>query len=424
MSSFQRLFTVKQFVRYFESKLYGDPILSRSEIVGEVTNLTRSSRGHFYFALSEGDSLVPMVMFAKGGSRVLARVKNGDRLTVVGRLDYYRAGGRTQFVVERAKLSGEGLLLAQIEALKEKLEAEGIFDLRQQVLPRFPKVVGVVTSGSGAVWHDIRVTIERHNPLVELRLFESSVQGDRAVIELCQALDKAYQDKELEAIIIARGGGSLEDLMAFNQELVLRKMVESKVPLISAVGHETDTTLSDRVADYRAATPTAGAEEVCWSLRRLEQWLERHQLASYHALMQCCRRRSRLLHRCQLRLLRLQPQKMVEKLRSKLSLRERAMHYSLEKRVRGWRNHLTRSSYRLDLLIRNLIKSSSHRWATLSARLESYHPERRWPSGLAQVWTDKGEPLEKGTAVEVGDRLKVLWPHHKLWVRVEEVFDE
>ncbi len=235
--------------------------LSNIWIQGEISNFTAHGSGHWYFTIKDQDSSLSCVMFKFDNLNLLFKPKVGDELILNGNISIYSPTGRYQFNVKHIEVSGEGALLRAFEDLKKKLELEGLFDEHnKKELPDFPLYVSVITSATGAVLKDIINVLKRRSPLVHLTLIETPVQGKQAEKSICESIEKANDYKEADLIILARGGGSIEDLWCFNMESVARAIFKSEIPLISAIGHETDFTISDFVSDLRAPTPSAAAE--------------------------------------------------------------------------------------------------------------------------------------------------------------------
>ena len=228
---------------------------------GEVANLARPGSGHSYFSIRDGNSTMRCVMFRN--SRGANYLQNGAAIILHGRVSIYEQRGDLQIIADIAQPEGVGELQLKLEQLKLELEQQGLFDKsRKRGLPRFPKKVAVVTSPSGSVWHDIQNVVRRRYPLVELAIAPAPVQGEDAAPAIAEALQAVGNEQGVDVVIVARGGGSLEDLWAFNEEAVARAIFACPVPVVSAVGHETDHTIADLVADLRAPTPSAAAELV------------------------------------------------------------------------------------------------------------------------------------------------------------------
>lgn len=267
------VYTVSQVSFHIKESLESDPLLRDLWIVGEVSGLRASSAGHTYFGLKDRESLLRCVMFR--GMKGAELLSEGDSVSAHGKITFYTRGGTTDFMVDIAMPEGVGELALELERLKQKLAAEGLFETsRKRILPRFPKRVGVVTSPSGAVFHDIQNVLRRRFPLTELVLSPTPVQGRNAASKIAVALEALDRSGGCDVIIIGRGGGSLEDLWPFNEEVVARAIHACKTPVVSAVGHETDETISDFVADVRAPTASAAAELVVPEARVLRRQLE------------------------------------------------------------------------------------------------------------------------------------------------------
>ncbi|MFL2756505.1 MAG: exodeoxyribonuclease VII large subunit [Dehalococcoidia bacterium] len=253
--------TVSQILNHIEVFFENDEILSDVVVVGEVSRVSTAASGHSYFTLKDEESLLDGVIFNRGiGSENLLM---GEMVRVFGRIAVYKAQGRMQIVSNIIQPAGSGTLQSQIDDLKKKLDAEGLFDhSRKRTLPNYPVKIGIVTSEDAAAWGDIKRTISTRFPLVEVILAHTLVQGDKAPRLISEALYELNKLPDIDVIILARGGGSPEDLMPFNDELVARAIFSSLVPVVTGIGHEDDWTISDYVADFRAATPTAASVAV------------------------------------------------------------------------------------------------------------------------------------------------------------------
>jgi exodeoxyribonuclease VII large subunit len=267
------VYTVSQISSHIKDSLESDPLLVDLWIVGEVSGLRSSSAGHTYFSLKDRESLLRCVMFR--GMKGAELLTDGDSVSAHGKITFYTKGGTTDFMVDLAMPEGVGELALELERLKQKLESEGLFEVsRKRPLPRFPKRIGVVTSPSGAVLYDIQNVLQRRYPVTELVLSPTVVQGADAAPKIAMALQSLDQGGDCDVIIVGRGGGSLEDLWPFNEEVVARAIYACKTPVVSAIGHETDDTISDFVADVRASTPSAAAELVVPDSRALRRQLK------------------------------------------------------------------------------------------------------------------------------------------------------
>ncbi|MFD1411979.1 exodeoxyribonuclease VII large subunit [Lapidilactobacillus gannanensis] len=256
----QDYLTVTQLTTYLKRKFDFDPYLQRVYLTGELSNFRLRPNSHQYFSLKDDHAKISAIMFKSAFQKLKFVPETGMKVQLVGRIGLYEASGSYQIYVERMEPDGVGALYQAYEQLKQKLAAEGLFQQNKRSLAKYPKRIAVITSQSGAVIRDIITTTQRRDPKVQLVLFPAVVQGDQAANSLVQRLNQVYQQGGFDTIIIGRGGGSLEDLWPFNEESVARAMASSPIPIISSVGHETDTTIADLVADVRAATPTAAAE--------------------------------------------------------------------------------------------------------------------------------------------------------------------
>lgn len=256
----EKYLSVTALTKYIKRKFEVDPHLGRVYLTGEISNFRPRPNAHQYFSLKDDKAKIGAVMFKGAYQKLKFQPKEGMKVLVVGRVSVYEASGNYQITIEHMEPDGVGALYQALAELREKLEREGLFSLPKKELPRYPKRVAVVTSPSGAVIRDIMTTVKRRYPIAQLVLFPTLVQGDKAAQNICDNLDRIEEMGNFDTVIVARGGGSIEDLWPFNEENVARKIVSMSLPVVSSVGHETDTTIADLVADVRAATPTAAAE--------------------------------------------------------------------------------------------------------------------------------------------------------------------
>jgi len=255
------LVTVSEITAYLKELFQIDPVLADIWVRGEASNISRPASGHLYFSLKDMDASLRSVCFKQQARYLSYLPDDGDAVLAHGRIGIYEATGQYQLYIDLIQPDGVGLLAAQFERLRLQLELEGLFDAaRKRPLPAAPRCIGVVTSASGAVWHDIQTVVARRYPLTSLVLAPAAVQGSAAPAEIVRAIGELQADGRAEVIIVGRGGGSAEDLAPFNDEAVVRAIFACRIPVVSAVGHETDITLADLVADVRAPTPAAAAE--------------------------------------------------------------------------------------------------------------------------------------------------------------------
>ena len=256
----EKYLSVTTLTKYLKMKFDKDPYLERVYLTGQVSNF-RKRPTHQYFSLKDDHAVIQATIWSGIYQKLGFDLEEGMKINVIGHVQVYEPSGSYSIIIEKAEPDGVGALAIQFEQLKKKLTEEGLFQERfKQSLPQFSKRIGVVTSRSGAVIRDIITTVSRRFPGVDILLYPTKVQGDGAAEEIARNIARANQRDDLDLLIIGRGGGSIEDLWAFNEEIVVRAIFESRLPVISSVGHETDVTLADFVADRRAATPTAAAE--------------------------------------------------------------------------------------------------------------------------------------------------------------------
>ncbi|KZX14563.1 exodeoxyribonuclease VII large subunit [Methanobrevibacter curvatus] len=278
------ILTVSHLTSYLKAKISSDRKLRNINLRGEISNYKKYPSGHHYFGLKDEKSYIPSVMFSYASSSLNFQPSNGMKVIVSGKVDIYEAHGRYQFIVSAMEEDGLGNLHLKYEELKKKLKQEGMFQKPKKIIPPFTKKIGVVTSPKGAVIRDIITTVKRRWSIAEIILFPSLVQGNNAKYEIIEKI-KMAEKFDIDVLIVGRGGGSMEDLWAFNEEIVVRAISESNIPIISAIGHETDTTLSDFVSDLRAPTPTAAAEQAVPNIIEVENRLDTNKIRLKKSIM-------------------------------------------------------------------------------------------------------------------------------------------
>lgn len=287
----EQYLTVSQLTKYISKKFEYDPYLEKVYLKGEISNYNPRRRGmHQYFSLKDESAIISVVLFAGAARRIKFNPEDGMSVMISGRVSVYERGGNYQLIIDSMQPDGIGALYLAYEQTKEKLTKEGLFDeTLKQSIPKYPKRIGVITSRSGAVIQDILTTVKRRFPIAEIVLFPTVVQGEQSADSIVLNIEKAEAKEDIDIIIIGRGGGSFEDLFSFNEEKVVRAIANAKTPIISSVGHETDTTLTDLVADLRAPTPTAAAElavpVLSEEILKLEEY-EQRLVRSFNAKLQ------------------------------------------------------------------------------------------------------------------------------------------
>lgn len=283
------IFSVSQINRTISRILQQQPQLSNVWVKGQISNLSRPKSGHLYFSLKDESGIIKGVMFKGNASKLRFELRDGEEVLVQGKIDIYTASSHYQININTIEPIGEGALQRAFEDLKQKLAEEGLFnDIHKKPLPGYPQKIGVITSATGAAIQDIYQRMQKRYPIAELLLYPTLVQGEKAPPQIAKAIGAMNRRKDIDVLIIGRGGGSIEDLWAFNEEVVARAIFASDIPIISAVGHETDFTISDLVADQRSPTPTAAVEYVVPDkdelITQLEMWLKRLTNASQNRL--------------------------------------------------------------------------------------------------------------------------------------------
>ena len=269
-----KIYKVHEITQILQGILQSEPILQDLWLEGEISNLGRPSSGHVYFTLKDNNSQIQCAIFRSAASRLRFPLQNGDAVLVNGRLTIYDARSQYQIIGERVVPAGVGELQLAFERLKEQLASEGLFDpIHKKPLPKFPQKIGLITSATGAAIRDILRMLQKRYPAVEVLLFPTLVQGEDAAAEIVHAIACMNRLPGIDLLIVGRGGGSIEDLWAFNEEIVARALFKSHIPTVSAVGHETDITIADLVADHRAPTPSAAVENIVPDQEELRQQL-------------------------------------------------------------------------------------------------------------------------------------------------------
>ncbi len=386
MAEQARIYSIKEINRYIRMKLESDKLLGDVWLRGEISNFTHHSSGHMYFTLKDSDSRLKCIMFASHNQKLPFIPKEGAKVMARGNISVYERDGNYQFYVTAMQPDGIGSLYLAFEQLKQKLDGEGLFDpARKRPIPRFPQAIGVVTSPTGAAVRDVLITLQRRLPQVPVQIVPVLVQGQGAAPSIAKAIELLNRMREVDVIIVGRGGGSLEELWAFNEESVARSIAASAIPVISAVGHETDYTIADFVADLRAATPTAAAELAVPHLAELEQTLATHRRRLRQALSAQVEARRSRLERVRRSPFFVQPRR-----------------YLLEQAQR-----LDRLTERLSTRVHRQTERSGERLLRLSSRLASAHPGSKAAYASARRKT-ASKRLEQAMLALAKDRRSML----------------
>ncbi len=345
------LLSVTQLNDYLKMLLEGDRVLSNVYVRGEISNFTVPRSGHLYFTLKDAEGQIKAVMFRFAATRLLFRPEDGMKVIAHGRVSLYGPTGQYQLYVDDLQPDGAGALALRYEQLKRQLEAEGLFDpARKKPLPTFPRRIGVITSQSGAAVHDIMNILGRRFPAAEMILFPSAVQGAEAPEQLMMGLDFFAQTGIADVIILGRGGGSAEDLWAFNDETLARAVAACPIPVVSAVGHESDFTICDFVADCRAPTPSAAAELVTPDGYALSAGIRERGARMEMLLRQRLLQERRRLERAAQGRIFERPDLLLDGIRMRLSESERALERAINEPILRARHALAQAAGRLEAL--------------------------------------------------------------------------
>ena len=330
----EKYLSVTTLTKYLKMKFDKDPYLERVYLTGQVSNF-RKRPTHQYFSLKDDHAVIQATIWSGIYQKLGFDLEEGMKINVIGRVQVYEPSGSYSIIIEKAEPDGVGALAIQFEQLKKKLTEEGLFQERfKQPLPQFSKRIGVVTSRSGAVIRDIITTVSRRFPGVDILLYPTKVQGDGAAEEIARNIARANQREDLDVLIIGRGGGSIEDLWAFNEEIVVRAIFESRLPVISSVGHETDVTLADFVADRRAATPTAAAE-LATPVTKLDllTHLQNQEKRMATAVQNVLSRKKEALKKCSQSVIFRQPERLYDGYLQRLDQLQLRLKQSLRTRI-------------------------------------------------------------------------------------------
>ncbi|WP_368192496.1 exodeoxyribonuclease VII large subunit [Aeromonas sp. s8] len=417
-------------------------------LTGELSNLAMPSSGHWYFSLKDLGAQVRCAMFKGNNRRVAFRPQDGMQVLVQARVSLYEPRGDYQLIIESMQPAGDGVLALRFEELKRRLGAEGLFDeSRKRPLPREPRAVGLITSATGAALHDMLTVLKRRAPDLPVFIYPTQVQGSAAISQIVSAIALANRRAEVDVLIVGRGGGSLEDLWCFNEEAVARAIAHSAIPVVSAVGHEVDVTISDFAADLRAPTPSAAAELVAPDnqariqrlahlKQRLLQAMSRQQTTACHDFILLQKRldhqdpkrrleqQSQRLDELSTRLQQLLHQRLHQGERRLANLELRLQGKSPERLLAAGKRRHQLAEERLHALIAKRQDLASHRLAMLTARLDGVSPLATLGRGYSITRTARGEVISRADQVNRGDQLITTLAQGSLQVRVEEVIKD
>ena len=395
----KNVYSVGQVNTYIKNMFAQDFMMQHISIKGEVSNCKYHSSGHIYFTIKDVTGTLNAIMFAGYRRGLHFTMKEGDNVIVTGSIEIYERDGKYQLYAREIELDGAGNLYLRYEALKRELEEMGMFAAEyKKAIPRFATRIGIVTAPTGAAIQDIRNISTRRNPYVQLILYPALVQGEGAAPSIVNGI-RALDAMNLDVIIVGRGGGSIEDLWAFNEEIVARAIFECETPIISAVGHETDTTIADYVADMRAPTPSAAAELAVFDYRAVKEQI----IGLYHRMSGCMEQKityTRML---------------IEQAEGKLRFA------SPENRLREKRMYTITLEQKIEQLMQKKLDEKKHEVAILAERLERVSPLRKLSGGYAFVTDEKNRALLDVTQVQEGMELSIHLLKGKLKAKVTEV---
>lgn len=399
--------------------------LARLWVEGEISNMARPASGHIYFSLKDEKAQVRAAWFRQRQRGPAIGFKDGDKVLAYGRVSLYEPRGDYQLIVEQLEPAGEGVLKQRFDALKRKLQAEGLFDEdRKQALPALPARVGVITSPSGAAIRDIITVLGRRFPGVPVVVYPAAVQGDAAPGELVAALQTAVRRDECDVLIIGRGGGSLEDLWAFNDETLARAIADCPIPIVSAVGHEVDFTIADFVADVRAPTPSGAAEIV---VPDRQDWLRRIKaLASRVARVgeRAVEDRAQQVDWLSARMVNALRRQLLSRRHDVQTLRGELLQLSPAVSVQRSIGRLASLQQRLAAGAHKSLSGLDHRIALLGRALHSVSPLATLERGYAIVLDASGKAMTDTAGAKEGDEIRARLSKGELWANVTKVVKE
>lgn len=398
----KNVYSVGQVNTYIRNMFAQDFMMQRISIRGEVSNCKYHTSGHIYFTLKDEVGTINAIMFAGNRKGLSFPMKEGDKVIATGSVEVYERDGKYQLYAREIELDGAGNLYLKFEALKHELEEMGMFAAEyKKPIPKYATRIGVVTAPTGAAVRDIQNIAGRRNPFVQLILYPALVQGDGSVESIVNGIH-ALDMLGLDVLIVGRGGGSIEDLWAFNEEAVARAIFECETPVISAVGHETDTTIADYVADLRAPTPSAAAE-----LAVFDYYAMKEQMAFYEKRM-----RQNLFSKVEHERLRLK------------NYQTRLGYLNPESRLREKRSYAVELEERLRDRMEKVLLLKKHRLELLAGQVESLSPVKKLSQGYAYVTEPDGKALRSADKVRVNEELDIQLYHGSLKAQVTEVHSE
>lgn len=395
----QQVMTITALNEYIRGKMDADALLNAVAVKGEISNYKLYPSGHHYFTLKDENSALKCVMFKGNALRLRFRPENGMKIIAMGKVSVFPRDGAYQLYCTAMAMDGVGDLYAAFEQLKKKLQAQGLFDpAHKKPIPKFPNTIGIITSSAGAAVHDMLRILNKRYPLAKVRLLPVRVQGVEAPGEIAAAIRYANYHRLADLLIVGRGGGSIEDLWAFNEEVVAHAIYDSEIPVISAVGHEPDVTISDFVADLRAATPSNAAELAVPDRDALSQTLDSISNAMANALSRQIR-----------------------------GYRQHLDVLSQSPALKSPTGYLEQKQRQLELMKNRLIAAenqniarNTQRYIALTAKLDAMSPLKVLTRGYSMAQNDRGEVVRSVSQVELGERIGISFSDGKVYATVME----
>jgi len=398
----RNVYTVGQLNAYVKNMFTQDYLLQSVFVKGEVSNCKYHTSGHIYFTLKDPKGTISCVMFAGNRKGLSFRMQDGQQVIVGGSVDVYERDGKYQVYAKQIVLDGAGQLYEKFEALKRELEELGMFSEQfKQPIPKYVKTLGVVTARTGAAVRDVIQIAKRRNPYVQIILYPAIVQGEEAVPSIVNGIH-ALEQLGVDVMIVGRGGGSIEDLWAFNERAVAEAVFNCSIPIISAVGHETDTTIIDYVADLRAPTPSAAAELAVWDLGSLLEGLSSTEAALTANMIRCISRKRDAIKSLERQLLRMSP----------------------TSKIRGYRQYHAQLGEQLGASFEKVLSKKRHSLELYVERLKGLSPLERLKGGYSYVEDENGRNVRSVQKVQEGDLLRIHFQDGQALARVEGLLEE
>ena len=417
--------TVTALTKYLKLKFDVDSNLQKLLLKGEISNFKRHSRGHFYFTLKDAQTQISAVMFASATKGVKFQPTNGMQVVVTGTISLYEPSGSYSIHVTRMTEDGVGNLYVAFNQLKEKLNAKGLFsDAHKKPLPKLPKAIAIITSPTGAAVRDMITTIRRRSPNVQIYLYPALVQGDAAAADIVKKIKQVNDEGLVDTLIVGRGGGGVEDLWAFNEESVAEAIFHSQIPIISAVGHETDFTIADFVADMRAPTPTAAAEMVAPNLVDVLTFLNQLKSRLNQGLKAQTSLKEATLNRLINHYIMKNPKALFESRLLALSQLEKSLEYTLNENVVQKKQRLERLDISLNERIGQSLVRTKNSYTVMLTKLEMLNPLAVLKKGYSVVTDEAGNAVKDVSDLTVGKEISGTLDKGRFKAQVTEIINK